>query len=80
MGLYIQKNENQSELQQRIAAELREKAARAQANEGKRPDGIDDSKYVENTKKTTSLAWAWGVIVVMVLIVLAVVVIKQISG
>lgn len=62
MALYVQQNENRSKLQERLAAELQEKS-RARAQEVARPDGVDDSRYMEGTKKTTSLAWVWLVIV-----------------
>jgi hypothetical protein len=62
MALYVQQNENRSKLQERLAAELQEKS-RARAQEVARPDGVDDSRYMEGTKKTTSLAWVWLVVV-----------------
>lgn len=67
MGLYIQKDDRRSELQEKIAADLREKAARTQNAQGERRDGVDDSAYIKNTKKTTSLAWAWILIGIFVL-------------
>lgn len=65
MALYVRQNENRSKLQERLAAELQEKA-KAQAEETKQPDGVDDSRYMEGTKKTTSLAWIWVVVVLFV--------------
>lgn len=65
MGRYIEQTESRSELQQKIAADLRAKAAAKAKQEGggssdaSAPDGVDDSAYVEGTKATTSLAWAW---------------------
>lgn len=66
MALYVRQNENRSKLQERLAAELQEKA-RARAEESARPDGVDDSQYLEGTKKTTSLAWIWLVVVLFVI-------------
>lgn len=66
MALYVRQNENRSKLQERLAAELQEKA-KAQQLETNRPDGVDDSRYMEGTKKTTSLAWVWVVIVLFVI-------------
>ncbi len=64
MALFIQQNDDRSKLQERLAAELREKAKqRAALND--RPDGVDDSQYLKGTKQTTSLAWAWIAIVVI---------------
>lgn len=58
MSLYMKQNETRSELQKRVAAELQEKAKK-KALEAERPDGVDDSAFVKDTKATTSLAWAW---------------------
>lgn len=64
MALYIRQNENRSKLQERLAAELQEKA-RAREVDTSRPDGVDDSQYLQGTKQTSSLAWLWIVIVLM---------------
>ncbi len=68
MGRYIQQNQSRSELQQRIAADLRAKAASAN-NEGdaenpkkKNYDGVDDADYMKGTKSTTTLAPVWAII------------------
>jgi DNA recombination-dependent growth factor C len=66
MGLYMNQRENRSELQQRLDAELREKAkARSLVEDADTTvDGVEDSKYIEDTKQTTGLALVWiGVIV-----------------
>lgn len=64
MGLYVQQKNERSELQQRIAAELNDKAKKRASGEAERPDGVDDSVYLEKTKTTTSLAWVWALIAV----------------
>ncbi|MFZ1249920.1 MAG: hypothetical protein WAR37_00500 [Candidatus Microsaccharimonas sp.] len=61
MSLYLKQTDTRSELQDRIATELQEKAKK-KALEAERPDGITDSAYLKNTKSTTSLAWVWLVI------------------
>ena len=61
MGLFIRQNDERSELQQRIAAELQQKAKQS-SQLADRPDGVDDSQYIKGTKVTTSLAWVWVVI------------------
>lgn len=63
MALYIQKNDQRSELQERIAAELQEKARNRQKLQDT-PDGVTDSAYIKDTKQTTSLAWAWILIAI----------------
>lgn len=63
MSLHIRQNDQQTDLQKRIAAELQDKAKKRPINpEVDQPDGVEDSRYIENTKKTTSLAWAWVLI------------------
>ena len=65
MGLFVQQNSNRTKLQERLAAELNEKAKKRAEIDTQNPDGVEDSRYVENTKSTTSLAWIWIVIVVV---------------
>jgi len=70
MGRYIQQNESRSELQQRLDAELRAKAAAKAKQEGdpmltnNAPDGVDDAAYLKGTKITTTLAPVWAIIAV----------------
>ncbi len=67
MGLYINKQESRSELQERIAAELRAKAEQKAKDEaeyiagrgGKKKDEVEDSAYMKGYKKTTTLAPVW---------------------
>lgn len=71
----MKQNENRTELQKRIAAELQERA-KQKSLETERPDGVDDSAYLRGTKETTSLAWAWvligiAIIAIVVWVVLA---------
>lgn len=65
MGLYMNQKDNRSELQQRLDAELRAKAAARQNQESDMPDGVEDSAYIRGTKKTTSLAWAWLLVFIL---------------
>lgn len=65
MALFIQQNENQSKLQEKLVAELREKAKTRAAADGEIPNGVDDSNYLKNTKTTTSLAWVWILILLV---------------
>lgn len=66
MSLFMKQNETQTELQKRIAAELQDKAKK-KALETDRPDGVDDSAFIEGTKSTTSLAWAWILIALAII-------------
>lgn len=65
MSLFVNQKNSRSELQENIAAELREKMKRSAEKNGNTFDGVEDIKYLEHTKQTTSLAWAWGVIVLI---------------
>jgi hypothetical protein len=64
MALFIKQNDNRSELQERVAAELQEKA-KSRAAQTEQPDGVTDSNYLKDTKETTSLAWVWVVIIII---------------
>lgn len=68
MALFVRQNEERSELQQRLETELREKVKQRAEREGVLHDGVEDSHFLEDTKRTTSLAWVWIVIVVGALI------------
>jgi hypothetical protein len=70
MALFLKQEENRSPMQERIAAELQEKA-RQRAKDAELPDGVTDSHYIKNTKQTSSLGWVWiliGFIVVGLII------------
>lgn len=64
MALFIRQDEQKSEFQTKLAAELQAKS-KERALKVDRPDGVDDSNYINNTKRTTSLAWIWAIIVVI---------------
>ncbi|HRF28427.1 MAG TPA: hypothetical protein PL051_02190 [Candidatus Saccharibacteria bacterium] len=76
MALFMNQESERTELQKRIAAELAEKAKKkADAPNGDRPDGVEDSAYLHNTQKTSSLAWVWiliGLFVIVGLVLLVV--------
>lgn len=69
MALFIKQDEQRSELQKRIAAEINRKSRDKSLVQDK-PDGVDDSQYIKNTKTTTSLAWVWAIIVIAVVAVI----------
>jgi hypothetical protein len=66
MALFIRQNEDRSKLQERLAAELQERAKQRAANNAG-PDLVDDSMYIKDTKQTTSLAWIWISIVIIMI-------------
>ena len=40
-------------------------AAQQKAAETERPDGVDDSKYIEGTKQTSRLALVWLLVILL---------------
>jgi hypothetical protein len=69
MALFVNQENTRTKLQQRVAAELAEKAKKKAVHSGDLPDGVDDSAYLKDTKKTTSLAWAWVLIIFAAVVV-----------
>jgi hypothetical protein len=75
MALFIRQNEERSELQRRIAAELQEKA-RSRAESENKLENIEDSQYMQGTKRTTSLAWLWLVVVGLAIAALVIIMMR----
>ena len=76
MGILVEKDEEQSKLQARIAADLRERASRTSRNDGDDDDDVDledDSAYVEGTHKSRGSAIFWIVLIVLALIALGII-------
>ncbi len=76
MALFVRQDENRSELQQRLATELQDRA-RKKAEEAELPDGVTDSQYIKGTKETTSLLWLWMVVAVLAIGVVVFLVVKS---
>jgi hypothetical protein len=72
MALFIRQDDNRSELQQRIAAELREKQVAKAKIENTPVDPINDELYLKNMKKTTTLAPVWIVIIIFAIVVMGI--------
>ena len=64
MALFVKQDEQRTELQRQLAAELQARA-KERSKLVDRPDGIEDSQYIKGTKTTTSLAWVWAIIVIV---------------
>lgn len=68
MGIIVNKEDNQNnDLEQRITADLRAKAAET-FSDGEVTDFENGSEYVAETKKTGRFAWVWAVLVVLAII------------
>jgi type VI protein secretion system component VasF len=75
MALFVRQDENRSELQQRLATELQDRAKK-KAEEAERPDGVTDSQYLKGTKEGSSLLWVWLVIGALVVVVAIFLIVK----
>lgn len=74
MALFIRQDENRSKLQERLSSELQDRLKK-QPDFTDSPDGVEDSQYIKNTKKSTSLMGVWlaiGVFAIVLIIWLAV--------
>ena len=67
MGLFMNQQDKRSELQERIAADLRAKAQGNSKVEDSDWDAAKDAAYLEGTREASSHAWAWGLIVLVAL-------------
>ena len=76
MALFVRQDENRSELQQRLATELQDRA-RKKAEEAELPDGVTDSQFIKGTKETTSLLWLWLVIAALAIAAVVFIIIKS---
>lgn len=66
MGIMMSKDlDRNSELNERISADLR---ARAQTAKREDPDYVDDAEYLKETKKTGKFSWVWIVLIVLAII------------
>lgn len=65
MALFVNKNDNRSELQRRIEAEIREKAKNKPQMDFDEHDGVEDSAFVDGTKQTSSILWAWILVIIL---------------
>lgn len=74
MGQFLNQKDNRTDLQRKLDERLRQKLAEQSKQEspGDTPDGVEDSAYIEGMKKTTSLAWAWMLVIFLALVALGV--------
>ena len=65
MGILVSKDtEVNSKLNERISADLRAKTSRTELMSDD-PDGVEDSDYVKDLKKTSSHAWIWIILIIL---------------
>ena len=62
MGILVEDNKERSKLQDRISADLRERAERTSLEEEHDVDLAEDSRHVEGAHKTTRFSWFWFIL------------------
>lgn len=72
MGIIVNKEDQDNELERRIATDLRAKAVET-FGDGEVTNFADDAEYVKNTAKTGRFAWVWIVLVVLAIISLVII-------
>lgn len=68
MGLYINQQNSRTKLQEKVAAELRAKAAQVQSVEGEMPDGVEDSAYLRGTRQSGSFSRKWFLFILLAVV------------
>lgn len=65
MGIMVSNDQNRnSELNQRISADLRQRVQTSQRT----PDFVEDTNYIKNTEKTHHFGWVWIVLIILAII------------
>lgn len=59
MALFIRQSEERSRLQERLNSELQDRQKQTQLEN--KPETVDDSAFLKDTKNAGSLAWLWFV-------------------
>ena len=78
MALFLRQDDDRSELQQRLSAELQEKARKkAEIENQPRPDGVEDSNYMKDFAGPSRYLWVW---VTLAVIGAAIIVILTLQG
>jgi len=62
MGLYVKQSDTRSQLQEKLAQELQDRA-REKAKAADLPDGVDDSAYIQGTTLTSKYGWIWFIVI-----------------
>ena len=71
MGIMVEGNEEQSKLQERISADLRERSRRNSRDED--VDLVEDSEYLRGTPNTGRFSWFWFILVSLAAVALIII-------
>ena len=73
MGIIVSKNNDEnSRLNQRITADLRERVQKSEKSDD--PDFVEDSDYAKGLKKTGKYTWIWIVLIVLAVISMGIII------
>jgi len=67
MGLYVKQSDTRSQLQEKLAQELQDRA-REKAKQADLPDGVDDSAYIQGTELSGKFGWVWIVVIAAIVV------------
>ena len=70
MALFLNQQDKRSELQERIAADLRAKASQTELSDKPDFDGSKDIKFLDDFKQSKPVNWAWAVAIVIAIILI----------
>ena len=65
MGLFVNQQDQRSELQEANCGGIKREGKSFEFARKATMDGVEDIRYLEGTKQTTTLAWAWILIAIM---------------
>lgn len=71
MGILVEHDKERSRLQERISADLRQRASETSKQESF--DGVEDSAMLEGTRETGKFSWFWAVLIVLAILALLVI-------
>ena len=71
MGILVEKDEERSDLQNKITADLRRRAD--ENSLGEDLDLVEDSSFVDGTHKSSASTWFWGTLIILALLSLVVI-------
>ena len=67
MSLFINQDASRTKLQEKIAADLQTKSKQKADIASPKPDEIEDSAYMQDSKKTTSVSLVWLLIFLVII-------------
>ncbi len=79
MALFLNQRDKRSELQERIAADLRAKASKTELENKPDFDGSKDIKFLDDFEQSKPVNWAWALIII-VAIILVILFLMQMRG